>query len=80
MATSKNIVDCNENDLLQYLPLDQEATELSPIMYTRNNLADIMSLISENISLYEYYDIIFQKNNLNFSQNVFLLHLNIQSL
>ena len=45
-----------------------------------NNSGDIMSLVPENFSSCKYYDINFQNNNLNFSQNLFLLHLNIRSL
>ena len=80
MATSKSIVGCDANDLLQYFSLGQEATETSPFLHTLNSFADIISLVPENISPCKYYDLNFQNNMLNSSQNLFLLQLNIRSL
>ena len=71
---------CDANDLLQYFSLGQEATETSPFLHTLNSFADIISLVPENISPCKYYDLNFQNNMLNSSQNLFLLHLNIRSL
>ena len=76
MATSKSIVGCDANDLLQYFSLGQEATETSPFLRTLNSFADIISLVPEN----KYYDLNFHNNMLISSQNLFLLHLNIRSL
>ena len=80
MATSKSIVGCDANDLLQYFSLGQEATETSPFLHTLNSFSDIISLVPENIFPSKYYDLNFQTNMLNSSQNLFLLHLNIRSL
>ena len=80
MATFKSIVGCDANDLLQYFSLGQEAIETSPFWYTLNSFADIITLVPENISPCKYYDLNFQNNMLNSSQNLFLLHLNIRSL
>ena len=44
-------MDCDANDLLQFLSFGQEASESSPITYTLNNFADIMSLVPENFPL-----------------------------
>ena len=56
MATSKSIVGCDANDLLQYFLLGQEATETYPFLHTLNSFADIISLVPENISPRKYYD------------------------
>ena len=80
MATSKSIVGCGANDLLQYFSLGQGANETSPFLHTLHGFADIASLVPENISPCKYHDLNFQNNMFNFSQNLFLLHLNIRSL
>ena len=67
MATSKSIVGCDANNLLQYFSLGQEATETSPFLLTPNRFADIISLVSENIFPCKYQDLNFQKNMLNTS-------------
>ena len=79
MATSKSIVGCDANDLVQCFSLGQEATETSLFLHTLNSFADI-SLVPENISPCKYYDLNFPNSMLNSLKNLFLLHLNIRSL
>ena len=71
MATSKSIVGCDANELLQYFSLGQEATETSAFLHPLNSFADIMLLVSENISPCKYHDLNFQNNMLNFRKIYF---------